>query len=103
MRADAIIIAACVIILAGCAGAPRPAPEPVRIYTEVEIPVAVPCPEGGPPDRPDFIDDAEAIRAVDPADLAVLLYSGRLQRDEHIARLEGVMAACGRREASDLP
>ncbi len=95
MRAVAIVIAACVIILAGCAGAPRPVPEPVRIYTEVEIPVTVPCPEGGPPGRPDFIDSAEAIRAVDPADLSVLLYSGRLQRDEHILLLEGVIDACG--------
>ena len=92
---------AAVLLLASCNSAPKPTPEPVVVFKEVRVPVAVPCnPDIGP--EPAYVDTPEAIAmAPDIYARTVLLVAGRLQR---IAR-DGVKTAaldeCRRRP--DLP
>jgi hypothetical protein len=77
------------LLMAGCTPMPKPAPEPVVVFKEVKVPVAIACdPDIGP--EPAYVDTPEAITAApDIFARTVLLLAGRAQR---IAR-EGVKSA----------
>lgn len=94
-------VIAAVLLLASCNSARKSPPEPVVVFKEIRVPVAVPCnPDIGP--EPAYVDTPEAIAmAPDIYARTVLLIAGRLQR---IAR-DGVKTAaldeC--RQRPDLP
>ena len=68
------------LLLASCGTNAKPAPEPVVVFKEVKVPVAVACsPDIGP--EPAYVDTAEAIAAApDIFARTVLLVAGRVQR-----------------------
>ncbi len=90
------------LLLASCGTNAKPAPEPVVVFKEVKVPVAVACsPDIGP--EPAYEDTAEAIAAApDIFARTVLLVAGRVQR---IARDQVKTAALDecRRPPTTLP
>ena len=68
------------LLLASCGTNAKPAPEPVVVFKEVKVPVAIACdPDIGP--EPAYVDTPEAIAAApDIFARTVLLVAGRVQR-----------------------
>lgn len=67
------------LVVASCAGVPKPPPEPVVQIVEVKVPVPVRCvPDLGP--EPAYADTNEALAAADIFEAVKLLLAGREQR-----------------------
>lgn len=95
-------------VLAGCQSVPPVIPEPIIKVQIVEVPVPVRCnakEQLGP--EPDYVDTAEALRAVPFPDAATemdmlsnwfyhtkLLVAGRLQRIQRDLEKSAVIEAC---------
>ena len=78
-----------VVALTGCATV-EPLPD---VPKTVQVPVAVPCIEAGQIPRAVFSSDAELL-ALDAAPFVYALARDRLDRRNHISRLEAVLEAC---------
>ncbi|WP_340646729.1 hypothetical protein [Phenylobacterium sp.] len=80
------------LALAACASAPR---EPVVKVVEVKVAVPVTCAPKTLGAAPVYPDTDAAVRASPgPGDLLQLLAAGRLLRDQRLAEIEPVIAAC---------
>lgn len=87
-------------LLTACGTAP--APEPVVRTVEVTVQVPVSCVPPGLRVAPSYPDTREALKAQPgAAERYNLMAAGRLLRDQRLAELEPVVAAC--REAAPPP
>jgi len=87
----ALIVAAVLVAVAGCASAPKP--EPLIMTKEVRVPVPVSCkPALTKPDFPDT--DAAVASTSDLFDLAKLYRAGRALRIAWEAQLEAALKGC---------
>jgi hypothetical protein len=79
------------LALAACATKP----EPTIRTVEVKVPVAVECVPKALPGPPTYPDSAQALKAAPgAADRYQLLAAGRLLREQRLAEVEPVIAAC---------
>lgn len=76
-------------LLAGCTG-------PLKIPTEVKVPVPVPCINAADrPQRPDLATDADLL-AMDRYKRTWALWGDRAEREVYQARLEAVVDGCSK-------
>lgn len=89
------LVAAAALLLAGCAGGPKPTPEPIVVVKEVKVPVMMSCIPAKLGGEPDYVDTDEKLRAAaGPEDLLQMLYAGRKQRISRAGEVEPVIKIC---------
>lgn len=93
MRLLALVAAG--VLLTGCAGAAKRAPEPIVVTKEVKVEVAVSCVPAKLGEPPTYVDSDEALRtAAGAEDRYQLLYAGRKQRVARSAEVEPIITTC---------
>lgn len=81
-----------ILALAACGTVPK---EPIIKTVEVKVPVAVACVPKTLSDPPTYPDTAQALKtAPGAADRYQLLAAGRLLREQRLAEVEPIIAAC---------
>ena len=88
-RALLLAIPLC-LALTACAATP----EPIIRTVEVRVPVAVACIPDELDQKPEYLDEPEALRDADPATRYALLQEGWFLRRARLDVLEGAVEGC---------